>query len=126
MLTCLCILCALLLGVLYLFFGAVPLVFETNYNFNLWQVGLSFMGLGVGMFCGAMFNPIWKNMRNKLIAKRAAATGVEGVSEPEFRLPSTMLGALLCPIGLFIFGWTTFPWVYWLLPVIGSVFFGAG
>jgi hypothetical protein len=49
MVTNLCLLSALLLGVLYLFFGAFELVFTTNYGFELWQVGLSFLGLGVGM-----------------------------------------------------------------------------
>lgn len=29
---------AILLGVLYLFFGAFEVVFENNHNFNLWQV----------------------------------------------------------------------------------------
>lgn len=45
----LCIFSAILLGVLYLFFGAFELVFENNHHFNLWQTGLSFTGLFVGM-----------------------------------------------------------------------------
>ena len=36
-------------GVLYLFFGAFEVVFQENHNFQLWQVGLSFSGLLVGM-----------------------------------------------------------------------------
>jgi cobalamin biosynthesis protein CobD/CbiB len=45
----LCVFSAILLGVLYLFFGAFELVFENNHHFNLWQTGLSFTGLFVGM-----------------------------------------------------------------------------
>ena len=38
---------ALLQGILYLFFGAFPLVFGKNHGFNLWQSGLVFLGLAV-------------------------------------------------------------------------------
>jgi hypothetical protein len=48
MCTCLCLYSALLLGILYLFFGAFPLVFSTNHNFKEWQIGLTFLGLIVG------------------------------------------------------------------------------
>ena len=40
-----CLLSAVLLGILYLFFGAFPLVFGVNHGFELWQVGLSFLGI---------------------------------------------------------------------------------
>ena len=39
----LCIFSALLLGVLYLWFGAFELVFENNHGFELWQVGLTYV-----------------------------------------------------------------------------------
>ncbi len=35
---------ALLMGILYLFFGAFPLVFGNTYGFRPWQVGLAFLG----------------------------------------------------------------------------------
>ncbi|KKY14154.1 putative benomyl methotrexate resistance protein [Diplodia seriata] len=41
----LCILSSILLGILYLFFGAFPLVFQNNHGFTLSQVGLAFLGL---------------------------------------------------------------------------------
>jgi hypothetical protein len=34
-------------------------------------------------------------------------TGRQGASEPEFRLPQSILGAVLVVIGLFWFGFTT-------------------
>ena len=51
----LCLFTALLLGVLYLFFGAFEVVFVENHHFNLWQVGLSFTGLLVGQVCPFSF-----------------------------------------------------------------------
>ncbi|KAK9482349.1 hypothetical protein V1527DRAFT_21393 [Lipomyces starkeyi] len=49
MCTNLCLFSAILLGVLYLFFGAFALVFLDNHDFLLHQLGLSFLGILVGM-----------------------------------------------------------------------------
>ena len=117
---------AVILGVLYLFFGAFPLVFENNHGFNTWETGLSFMGLFVGMVAAAASSSVWHKIRLRLISKRAEETGVAGMSEPEYRLPSAMAGAVLVPIGLFWFGWTTYASVHWIVPIIGSAIFAAG
>ena len=117
---------AILLGILYLFFGAFPLVFQGTYGFNLWQTGLTFLGMLVGMFCAALMGPLWVKIRAQLIEKNARLTGVEGKAEPEYRLPSAILGSFLVTIGLFWFGWSSLPWVHWIMPIIGSGIFGAG
>ncbi|KAI1146709.1 MFS general substrate transporter [Nemania diffusa] len=114
------LLSAVLLGVIYLFFGAFPLVFGGNFGFNLWQTGLSFLGIFVGMIAGAVTNPLWYRVHRRLVRRN------RGVPEPEFRLVSSILGAVLVPIGLFWFAWTSFPWVHWILPIIGSGIFGCG
>lgn len=122
----LCLFSAILLGILYLFFGAFPLVFRTVHGFNLWQVGLSFMGILIGMLLAACLDPVWYRIRAKLIRRLQEETGVEDSSEPEFRLPPAIAGALLVPVGIFMFGWSTYPWVHWIVPIIGSTIFGAG
>jgi hypothetical protein len=48
----LCLLSAILLGILYLFFGAFAVVFQNNHDFNEWQTGLTFLGIFVGMVVG--------------------------------------------------------------------------
>ncbi|KAI1178144.1 major facilitator superfamily domain-containing protein [Nemania sp. FL0916] len=116
----LCLLSAVLLGVIYLFFGAFPLVFGDGYGFNLWQTGLSFLGISTGMMIGAATNPVWHRIHHRLVKQN------NGLPEPEFRLASTIMGAVLVPIGLFWFAWTSFPWVHWILPIIGSAIFGCG
>ncbi|KAL6717798.1 hypothetical protein ACLMJK_003883 [Lecanora helva] len=148
---CLCTLSAILLGVLYLFFGALPLVFETNHGFTLWQTGTSFLGILVGMIIGVLTDPLWARNYRRLLRQYEARTGQKGASEPEFRLPPTILGAFLVPISLFGeqrrtlgfeaihmmanadtdiwlagFGWTTFPWVHWIAPILFSGLFGTG
>ncbi|KAH9810758.1 efflux pump atB-like [Teratosphaeria destructans] len=108
----LCLLSAILLGIIYLFFGvgAFALVFENNHGFNQWQIGLSFLGIFVGMLVGVSLDPIWRRNYDRLVRNNG------GVSEPEFRLPPTILGAMLVPVSLFGFGWTTFSWVHWIVP----------
>lgn len=117
---------AILLGILYLFFGAFPFVFQGAFGFTLWQTGLAFLGLLIGMFTGAMSSGLWQKVRMRLVERNGVATGVPGKSEPEFRLPSVIVGSVLVTVGLFWFAWTTFPWVHWILPIIGSVIFGIG
>ena len=118
---------AILLGVLYLFFGAFPLVFEGNHGFNLWQSGLSFMGLFAGMAIGSCFAPLWGIVRSRLMVKHQHERGLDTpVSEPEDRLPSVMVGALLVPIGIFWFGWTSYASIHWIVPIIGSAVFAIG
>ena len=123
----LCIYSAILLGILYLFFDAFGLVFSHNHDFELWQVGLTFIGIGVGMVLGMATNPFWHKNYLRLVANQEKAAGsVKQKPEPEFRLPPAMLGAVLCVTGLFWFGWTTYRSVHWIVPIIGSGFFGLG
>jgi hypothetical protein len=98
----LCLLSAILLGILYLFFGAFPLVFGDNHAFELHQVGLTFLGILVGMVLGVASNGIlWRRQYDQLIRREEERTGEKGACEPEFRLPPTVAGSILVPIGLF-------------------------
>ena len=126
MCTNLCLFSAILLGILYLFFGAFPVVFQGNHGFNLSQTGLAFLGILVGMIFGAATDPYWHNNYIRLIKQREDATGEVGGSEPEYRLPPAIGGALLVPAGLFLFAWTTYSSVHWIVPIIGSAIFGMG
>ncbi|KAH7007780.1 major facilitator superfamily domain-containing protein [Ilyonectria destructans] len=106
---------AILLGILYLVFGAFPAVFRTTYGMNLWQSCLTFLGIIVGMLAGAATNSVWDKIRRHLIDERERSSGETGV-----------IGGVLIPIGLFWFSWTTHITIHWLVPVIGSSFFGCG
>jgi hypothetical protein len=64
--------------------------------------GLAFLGLFVGMILGIISGEvIWTPVRNSLVAKQKAQGGEAGGSEPEYRLPSTIAGAVVVPIALF-------------------------
>lgn len=114
---------AILLGVLYLFFQAFPHLFETTYGFNCWQVGLTFLGIILGMIVAATSSPLWyrltEGLSNVLGDKNCEAT-------PEYRLVPAVPGSALISIGLFWFGWTISPNIHWIVPVLGSAIFGCG
>jgi hypothetical protein len=101
---CLCLYTAVIIGTLYLFFGAFPLVFSNLYGFNLWQIGLTFLGQLIGTFLGVALDPLWRWNLQRLIRKYSA-DGKEFL--PEYRLPPAILGAPLITIGLFWFGWSS-------------------
>ncbi|CEH13272.1 Synaptic vesicle transporter SVOP and related transporters (major facilitator superfamily) [Ceraceosorus bombacis] len=119
MLALLCLWTALLLGILYLFFEAFPIVFGAH-GFNLWQTGLSFLGLAVGLLLGAFTMPYWARRYRRAMAENG------GQAPPEARLPMAMVAAILNPISLFWFAFTTYPAVHWSIPIVASIPFGAG
>jgi hypothetical protein len=97
----LCLFSALLLGVLYLFFGAFQVVFAGNHHFELHQVGLSFLGLLIGQLVAISTEPFWHKNYVRLVQNREVNGGEAGGSEPEYRLPPAITGAFLVPLGLF-------------------------
>ena len=60
------------------------------------------------------------------IRSRARRAGDPGGAAPEQRLPPSLVGSVLLPIGLFWFAWTNGPNVHWVVPIIASAPFGAG
>ncbi|RKK65785.1 hypothetical protein BFJ69_g15980 [Fusarium oxysporum] len=122
---CLNLYSATLLGILYLFFGTLPQIFRTNHGMNLWQSGLTFLGIIAGMIVAAATNPVWIRIRFWLLDKHKG-TRAYGHSDPEYQLPPAIAGGALIPIGLFWFAWTTQGNVHWLVPVMGSSLFGCG
>jgi DHA1 family multidrug resistance protein-like MFS transporter len=46
-----------------------------------------------------------------------------GELKPEERMPVAIVGALLVPICLFWFGWTSRESIHWIVPIIGSSLF---
>jgi hypothetical protein len=45
---------------------------------------------------------------------------------PEFRLPVANVGAVCIPISLLWYGWAVQAHTFYLVPIIGTVFFGVG
>jgi hypothetical protein len=113
-----------LLAILYLFFEAFPLVFKNNHGFDLQDIGLSFIGLGIGEVGGLLLSgPVVKGLTNWFLQGKNRE---EELRKPEFRLIPAMLGAILVPIGMFWFAFTVYPSVPWIVPILSGLPFGWG
>jgi multidrug resistance protein len=98
-------------AVLYLQFGALPLVYETRYNFTLEQTGAVFAAICVGGIISTVLS-----IYQEKVAVRYCAD--KFTSSPEGRLYFTCVEAALMPIGIFWFGWTAFSDIHWIVPTI--------
>lgn len=106
---------AVVYGYLYLLFTTITEVFEREYRFSQGAVGLTYLGIGLGMFIGL----IGFGGASDRIVKRMSKNGV---MKPEYRLPPMIPGAACVPIGLFIYGWTAEEHTFWIAPIIGTGF----
>ncbi|KUJ15138.1 benomyl/methotrexate resistance protein [Mollisia scopiformis] len=111
---------AVIYGYLYLLFTTITGVFEGEYGFSDGIVGLTYLGIGIGMLLGlVIFGIVAKATVKRLEAKK-------GELKPESRLPIMIPGTLCIPVGLLIYGWTAEYHVFWLVPIIGTLFVGFG
>ena len=120
----LCLYLSFLLSILYLFFEAFPLVFKNNHGFDLQDIGLSFIGLGIGEVGGLLLSgPVVRALTNWFLRGKNRA---EELRKPEYKLIPAMLGAILVPIGMFWFAFTGYPSVPWIVPILSGLPFGWG
>jgi DHA1 family multidrug resistance protein-like MFS transporter len=108
--------CALLYGVLYVWFESFPIVFGDIYGFKIDQQGLVFLGIFVGAVIILPCYLLW-------IRKHLVPQFSKPPVKPEIILPPTFFGAFALPICLFWYGWTSRPSIHWIVPLIGSGFF---
>ncbi len=107
-----------LYGVLYLLFVAYPFSFHHERGWSLGVSSLPFAAFIVGIIAGAATMAI-STRTNFTRAYRKYARII-----PEERLPPVILNAIILPIGLFWFGWTSSPHMTWVPQVIASGFLG--
>lgn len=50
------------MGILYLAFQAYPMIFEGVHHFDDQMTGLTFIGIGVGMFVALSTQPLWNKL----------------------------------------------------------------
>ncbi|EXJ60836.1 hypothetical protein A1O7_04989 [Cladophialophora yegresii CBS 114405] len=111
---------AILYGTLYMLFGAFPIVFGRDRGWSQGISGLAFIGVAVGMTLGIIYS-IFDNKRYARVEQEH-----KGEAPPEARLPPAMVGAVAIPIGMFVFAWTNFPSIHWIVCIIASAPFGFG
>ncbi|AEO63931.1 uncharacterized protein THITE_2141914 [Thermothielavioides terrestris NRRL 8126] len=110
-------------GTLYMCFAGFPIVFQGSRGWSQGTAGLAFIGIAVGVCLAAVAAGL-DNHRYARMCEAVEAGG--GAVEPEARLSTAMAGSIVLPIGLFLFAWTTYPWVHWIAPIIGATLFSCG
>lgn len=91
---------ALLFATTYSLYTSMQSIFSGKYGFNTEQVGLLYLGPGLGFLSAVWFLvPRIDQVYNQLSEKH-------GESKPEYRLPLANIGAVLIPVSLFWFAWT--------------------
>ncbi|TVY22265.1 Efflux pump [Lachnellula hyalina] len=112
-------------AVLYLTFGAVPLVFARSHGFTLQESNAVF-----GAMCtAAVISTILSIYQDRILGHYLAASGKNiqnpgrirrsiDLSCPEGRLYFACIESVLLPIGLFWFGWTQFHSIPWIVPAL--------
>lgn len=126
--TLLSIYTAIVYGVLYLFFTAMPLVFHVDRGWTQSITGLSYLGIVVGIMAAIAY-AIHDDKRYRRCIERAEATtppGQKPRAPPEARLPPGMIGSILMPVGLFIFAFTNRKDIHWIVPIAATSLFGWG
>lgn len=112
---------AVVYGYLYLLFTTITALFEEEYGFSQGSAGLAYLGIGIGMLIGLV---AFGATSDKLVTYLANKN--DGQRKPEYRFPHMMIGGALIPIGLFLYGWTAWAKVFYVVPIIGTAFVGCG
>ncbi|KAF2489181.1 MFS transporter [Lophium mytilinum] len=107
-------------GILYLLFEAYPVSFREQRGWSLGVSSLPFVAFIVGIAMGS-----------GLIAYSTATNFTRafvkhGRAIPEERLPPMIVGAIILPIGMFWFAWTSNPSISWVPSVFATAFIGMG
>ncbi|KAK7956135.1 MFS general substrate transporter [Apiospora aurea] len=120
-----------LYGLMYIVLVSFPSLFsgpvsEGGYGESLGIGGLNYISLGLGFFLGAQVCAPLQDRIYAALKRRSARNGGSGVGRPEYRVPMMVPGAILIPVGLFIYGWTAEYKTHWIGPNIGACLFCIG
>ena len=99
-------------AVLYMSFDSIPLVFSTSHGYTISQIGAVFAAVSIGSFIGTILS-----IYQEKFAKRTE-WGRKISKSPEGRLYFACIESALLPIGLFWFGWTSFPSNPAIVPIL--------
>ena len=113
---------ALVFGVIYLLFTTFNGVFRGQYGFSASVSGLVYLGLGIALVLGVVLFSI---LNPRIQEARMKADGVDK-PKPEYRLLLMICLSPCVGLGLFIYGWTAYYKVHWIVPIIGTFFIGVG
>ncbi|KAF8966273.1 MFS polyamine transporter [Flammula alnicola] len=100
-------------GITYCMIESISGVFEHLHGFNVGQIGTIFMTMVIGSFMGFISNLY----QEKLYQRYSSTRG------PEARLYFACFAAILLPVGMFIYAWSSFSKVPWIALAIAITIF---
>ncbi|PGH18804.1 hypothetical protein AJ79_00217 [Helicocarpus griseus UAMH5409] len=114
---------AFLYGLMYLVLSTFAALWSNPdfYNQPIDIGGLNYISLGLGFFVGSQ---ACARLNDKIY--RALKERGSGIGKPEFRTPLLVVGAILIPSGLFIYGWAAQYRTHWIVPNVGTCILSAG
>jgi hypothetical protein len=107
-------------GILYANLGAFPVVYQEGRGWDGVVGALPFISVFIGVLLATA-----ANIANQGYFSRSLAENDEH-PVPEARLPPMMAGSVVFAAGLFIFAWTSSPYIHWMWSQIGAAFVGFG
>ncbi|KAF4551319.1 Efflux pump vrtL-like protein 3 [Elsinoe fawcettii] len=112
---------ALIFGTTYSIYTNFQSIYQDRYGFNTEQVGLLYLGPGLGFLTAVWFlvpriDTVYQSLTKKNGDK----------SKPEFRLPLANIGSVLIPVSLFWFAWAVELHTHWIVSIIATFFYGLG
>lgn len=113
---------ALIFGTMYLLFTTFTSVFEGQYGFSTSMSGLVYLGSGVALILALI---VFHACGGRIQRSRMRADGATAL-KPEYHLFMMILFSPFVGLGLFMYGWTAYYQVHWIVPIIGTVFIGFG
>ena len=113
---------AIIFGTTYsIYTNMQPIFNAAPYNFNPEQVGLLYLGPGIGFLSAVWFLvPRIDTVYNKLTEKN------NGKAKPEYRLPLANIGSVVIPVGLFWFAWSVEERLHWAVAIAATFIYGIG
>ncbi|KAI0165620.1 MFS general substrate transporter [Xylariaceae sp. FL1272] len=112
---------AFMYGTMYLMYNKIPVTFEDQYGFPTSLTGLVYLSQGFGFLVGLWSFSLVSDRLVIYLTKRN-----NGIYKPEMRLNLIIYYAAIIPITFFVFAWTAYYHVHWIVPVLSFIPFGIG
>lgn len=107
-------------GLFYLMITNISTAFELTRHWQGTKTEVPNVSLFLGVFLGCIANMLWAMKYAKMVKYN------DGNAIPEQRFPIMMMLGWLMPAGIFLFGWTSYHYIHWVVPCLGILMIGAG
>ena len=111
---CVAVYMAFLYGLIYLVLSTYPRLWTEKYHEEVHIGGLNYIAVGLGFLTGSQ---VGTRLQDRIYMTLKRRNG--GIGRPEFRVPLMVPGAVLVPVGIFVYAWTAEATVFWVWPNVG-------